>query len=473
MPIRAIARQLKLGRDTVRDIIRGHAPVAKRPSTRKKFVQLEPFRERIVEMVEKHNLTAVRILKEIRATGYTGSYTQLKKLAREIRRSRGVEQVVRFEVPPARQAQVDWSVFSVFGRKVYCFCHVLSYSRFMHIEFFERADFFSFLRGHVNAFDSARGVPREILYDNLKSVVASRVDGYVAFNEKFLAFARYYGFAPRACRVRRPQTKGRCERMFDYILKSFLAGREFANPADLNQKAKLWLDEANRRVHGTTGRAPLEMLEEERALLSPLPKIPFDTSEKVFALCPRDGLVSFQGNRYSVPPTNSRKSILIRATDAELVFECDGKEIARHEKLVGVRGQTKIIEAHYEGVAPPHRAKSRLIEEEFARLGPKAAEYLDGLKRRYGQGSHSQLAKILALKFEYGVEEIHRALAKALSYEAFGFKFIEGILSQEASRKTPSTEISSDELARIHEWIKNIAIQKKTPDAYRKYLHGG
>lgn len=492
VPIRAIARQLKISRDTVRDIVRGKIKLPSPPTEpqgpekaqerRPQFVKLEPFRARIIEMVEDHNLTAVRILQELKKLSYDGGYTQVKDFVRALKRSRDVSAIVRYEVPAGRQGQIDWSIFPIsFGpatdRKLACFGYVLSYSRVLYAEFFERMDFHSFLRGHVNAFGATGGIPKECLYDNLKSVVASRIDGFVQFNEKFLAFARYYGFAPRACQVARPQTKGRVERAFDYIFQSFTNGRTFENLEDLNRQCRSWLEEANRRIHGTTGRVPLEMLQEERQFLFPLPKVPFDTSEVHTALCPLDGLVSFEANRYSMPPTFAGKTVLIRADAKTVTLECDGHVVARHERVVvGARGRTQIDPAHYEGVrAPPRRARSRLVEEELLRLGPKAVAYWEGLKRRLGQGALSQAAKILAMKLEYRIEDIHRAMERALAYEAFGASYVEGILHREAARKPLGPEarpLGADEVARIRDWISSIHVQKRPLDAYRGFLKG-
>jgi len=454
-----------------------------------RFVKLEPFKGPVMEMADVQGLTAVRDLREIQKQGYDGGYTQLKEFVRGIRRSRQVEAVVRFEVPPGRQAQVDWSVYSVaFGseattradpilRKVRCFGYVLSRSRVLYAEFFPHEDFFSFLRGHVRAFAYTGGVPKEVLYDNLKSVVISRMGGFVKFNEKFLAFARYYGFEPRACRVGRAQTKGRVERAFQYLDKAFLRGRTFENLEDLNLQLRKWMDEeANRRVHGTTGLVPLEALQEERPYLLPLPKIEFDTSEVYSALCPVDGLVSFQGNRYSMPPKPyAGKTVLVRATDKEVIIECEGKEVARHERIVdGTRGRTVIDPAHYEGVlAIPKRARPQLLEQEFRRLGPRAEEYLQGLQKRFGQGALSHASKILAFKLEYSIEDVHRAIEKALGYEAFGASYIEGILGREAARRPPEPGmpiLTAEEVQRVRDWIRGVQVQKRPVDAYREFL---
>jgi len=490
LSVREIARRLKLGRDTVAAVLRGQTPAPKSSELQRRpprFHKIEAYKPQVIDLAQK-GLTAQRIFEAVQAQGYSGRYTVLREFVRALRHARKLQGVIRFEVPPGKQAQVDWSTYEVcFGpapspprRRVYCFGYILSHSRVLYAEFFPRADFYPFLRGHVNAFAYTGGVPKEVLYDNLKSVVASRWGGFVRFNDTFAAFARYYGFEARACQVSRPQTKGRIERSFDYLFKGFLQGREFESLEDLNRQLKAWLDDkANRRVHGTTGRVPWEVLDEEHPFLLPLPAVPFDTSEVYSALCPLDGLVSFQGNRYSMPPTCAGKTVLIRATETELILECEGRQVARHERLLASRGQTRIDPAHYEGLAhPPRRARAQLLEAEFDRLGPKAAEYLVGLKRRYGQGALSHAAKILAFKLEYRIEDIHRALEKALGYDAFGASYVEGVLRHEAARRPDpaaagAASLSPEEVARIQDWIRSVEVQKTPLDAYREFLKEG
>ena len=113
----------------------------------------------------------------------------------------------------------------------------------------------------------------------MKVVVTRWEDGQPIYNLRFLSFATHYGFKPWACEPRRPETKGKIERPFDYAEKNLLNGRTFRSLAHLNEVARWWLAEVNdRRIHGTTKRSPLEVHEEEKPYLIDLPAIRFDTS---------------------------------------------------------------------------------------------------------------------------------------------------------------------------------------------------
>lgn len=145
---------------------------------------LDPYKAYIQNRLSKYNLTASRLLRETKEQGYKGSYTILKDYVREIRPPKAKEAFVRFETPPGEQAQADWAEFGTIplelegGKgglaKLYCFSMVLGYSRCMYIEFTVSEDLFHLCEAHIRAFEYFGGVPKTILYDNMKPVVISR-----------------------------------------------------------------------------------------------------------------------------------------------------------------------------------------------------------------------------------------------------------------------------------------------------------
>ena len=113
------------------------------------------------------------------------------------------------------------------------------------------------LRCHVAAFEAIGGVPREILYDRMKTAAIgeSQTEGIV-HNRALVDLARHYGFHPRACQPYRAKTKGKVERPFRYIREDFFLARSFRNLDDLNVQLRHWLDTvANPRVHASTLRS--------------------------------------------------------------------------------------------------------------------------------------------------------------------------------------------------------------------------
>ncbi|UCC74136.1 MAG: IS21 family transposase [Gemmatimonadota bacterium] len=201
---------------------------------------------------------ATRLFEEIRAAGYSGSYTQVKEYVREVRPRPPQEPVIRFETPAGRQAQVDFAHFRLpWGRRC-ALLVVLSYSRYLWVRFYRRQDMGTLFAGLEDAFRFFGGVPHELLFDQMRSVVVEdrRTDGGgLVENMEFLRFAHHWGFRPRACRPYRAKTKGKVERPIRYVRQSFFYGREFVSDDDLNARAQQWLATvANARVLKLGGR---------------------------------------------------------------------------------------------------------------------------------------------------------------------------------------------------------------------------
>jgi transposase len=227
-------------------------------------------------------LSAVRLFAEVRAAGYGGSLTQLKVYVRKVRPRLKAEPVVRFETPPGRQGQVDFAEFRFPWGKRFALLVVLGYSRLLWLRFYRQQTMRVLCEGLETAFRFFGGVPRELLFDQLKAVVIDdqRPDGgRVIENPEFLRFAAHWGFRIRACRPYRARTKGKVERPVGYVRRSLVYGREFLDDADLNAQAADWLKRvANVRVHGTTKEQPVVRFErEEQAALLPPASRPYQS----------------------------------------------------------------------------------------------------------------------------------------------------------------------------------------------------
>ncbi|HET7010008.1 MAG TPA: IS21 family transposase [Anaerolineales bacterium] len=243
--------------------------------------KLDPYKPLIKERLDTYPLlTCVRLLAEARAAGYTGSLTQLKRYAQQVRPRPEPESPIRFETEPGHQGQVDFAEVRLPWGKRFALMVVLGFSRLLWVQFDPRQTMRTLMRGLEAAFQAFGGSPRELLFDQLKAVIIDdrRPDGgKVIENPEFLRFAAHWGFRIRACRPGRAQTKGKVERPIRYVRQSFLYGREFAGDADLNAQALHWLATvANVRIHATTQEQPLARFEQqERAMLRPLPGHPY------------------------------------------------------------------------------------------------------------------------------------------------------------------------------------------------------
>jgi transposase len=289
LSLRAIARQLGMGRRTVARVL---AAVQQQrvadvplPRPRKRRSIVDDYEPILKELLTKYpNLTVERALQELHARGFPGQYTVVRQRLRLLRARPAPTPVLRFETGPGDQAQMDYGVYDIDftregRRRVYLFSYVLGYSRRQYLRFVEAMDLPTTLREHVHAFHHLGGLARVCLYDNFKVVVLRHdADGPI-YNPRFLAFATHYGFRPWACQVRRPQTKGKVERRFHYAETSLLNGRTFDTLEHLNEITTWWLAHiADVRQLRDFQETPLERYERERAHLLPLPGADFDTA---------------------------------------------------------------------------------------------------------------------------------------------------------------------------------------------------
>ena len=239
--------------------------------------KLDPYKAIIRERLDTYpELSAARLFDEVRAAGYPGGLAQVQVFVRQVRPRLPAEEVVRFETPPGHQAQVDFATFRFPWGKRYVFLFVLGYSRLLWLQFYPRQTMATVFEALEAAFAYLGGVPRELLFDQMRAVIIDDTrptGGRVLENPEFLRFATHWGFRIRACRPYRARTKGKVERPVRYVRDNFVYGREFLGDGDLNAQALLWMDHtANPRVHGTTHEVPRERFErDERAVLQPLP----------------------------------------------------------------------------------------------------------------------------------------------------------------------------------------------------------
>jgi transposase len=281
LPKAEIARQLGISRDTIHRMIRNgdlqrdprEVRYGPRPPVATK---LDPFKSIVqARLAEFPELTSTRMLEEIRAAGYTGGITQLRDYVRAIRPTPVAEPVVRFETAPAQQGQVDFAHFRFPWGVRYALLVILSYSRLLWLRFYPRQDLRTLLDGLEAAFAFFGGVPRELLFDQMRSVIVRDLrpeGGRLMENAEFLRFCAHWSFRARACRPYRAKTKGKVERPIRYVRESFVYGRAFAGDADLNAQSEHWLDAvANVREHRTTGERPIERFHrDEKSCLTPL-----------------------------------------------------------------------------------------------------------------------------------------------------------------------------------------------------------
>lgn len=354
--IRSIVKGTGIARNTVRQVLRAEHPIESgkaRKAPKARSSKIDPFKEYIRKRVQEFDLSAVRILPEIKAMGYEGGLHTIRRFIKSINQDRVRASVatVRFETPPGKQAQCDWGHIGKFpdasGKlvDVYVFVIVLGYSRQLYIHFTTSMKIPTLVDCHQKAFEHFQGIPQTILYDNMSQVRT----GPGRLNAQFGDFASHHGFEVKTHRPYRPRTKGKVERMVDYVKNNFLNGKDFAGLDDLNSQAIQWLSTvANVRIHSTSGEKPHDLWLQEKDQLISLsqvrPYIPVVRADRKVA---SDTFVSFENNRYSVPPKFIGKTMEIIAQGGVIKIRCNDAIITEHEQS-NMTGQTIMKPEHME-----------------------------------------------------------------------------------------------------------------------------
>lgn len=330
--IKQIARMTGRSRNTIRKIVKQKVP--RRTPAARRASKLDDYKDYVKERFESCGLSAVRLLEEIRSMGYTGSVIVLRRYVRTLRprRERAAKLTVRYETPPGKQAQADWAYCGRFADaagkliSIYAFVIVLSYSRMLFVRFTTSMKLAELIRCHLEAFAFFGGWPEQILYDNMKQVRLGREE----WNPMFLDFANHYGLVPKTHRIRRPRTKGKVERMVDYVKDGFLNGRSFEGLDDLNVQGRHWLDTtANVRIHATTGEQPVVLWRQET--LAQLGTIsPYQIVDYVPPKADWESFVQFDRRRYSVPPEYAGKALLVGQRGEQIVVRSGDCIVAEH-----------------------------------------------------------------------------------------------------------------------------------------------
>jgi transposase len=417
--IGTIADQLHVHHSVVRRVLaQAGLPGLGSPVRKSKVDPYLPFIHQTLETFP--TLTASRLYGMVRERGYSGRPDHFRHLIACHRPRPKAEAYLRLRSLPGEQAQVDWGHFGHLEigrarRPLMAFVMVLSHSRQIFLRFFPDARMESFLRGHAAAFDAWGGVPRVLLYDNLKSVVLERRGDAIRFHPTLLNFAGQYRYEPRPVAIARGNEKGRVERAIRYVREGFFAARTFKDLDDLNAQADAWCigSAADRRCPGEPDRTVREVFGEERSRLLALPDNPAPLLEQVAASVGKTPYVRFDLNDYSVPHTHVRRMLTVLASPHEVRIVDGGTVLARHKRSYDKGAQIE-EPAHVQALveekraAHQHRGNDRL-----AWAAPASQALLERAAER-GANLGAITAGLLRLLDRYDAAALQAAILEAL-----------------------------------------------------------
>ncbi len=335
---REIARRLGMNRRTVARLARSEEPPRyRRAASGSQLDLLEPVLRRLLE--EWPAIKAPRLMEILRSDyGYTGSLRLVQAHLKRLRPST-VRPAQRTGYRPGQVLQLDWAempsrpMLAGRERRVYALVASLPYSGAQTAFFSLEMTLESFLEGHVHAFEWLGGVPRECVYDNLRSVVARRDGAQVVWNPRFLHLRGHYGFHATACTPATPREKGSVEAGVRYLKSGFWPARRFSSPVELDGEYVDWRDRTcNRRTHASGRFAVDERLAEERQALRPLPPLRFDWSGHRSSRVPIDGYLRHGRCFYRAPERLVHERVEVRFDRDQVWIVHRGAEVARYPR---------------------------------------------------------------------------------------------------------------------------------------------
>lgn len=354
-----LAQEFGCARNTVRRYLREGGAVPFRQPRRRSV--LDGLDDWLRERFFRHGGNADVVRQELACEH--GIVLSLRHVERRVACWRGelraqARATVRFETPPGQQLQIDFGETRVWigaeRLRVHLFVATLGYSRRLHVRASQRERQADWFAGMEEAFLQFGGIPVEVLLDNARALVehhdASTRE--VRFNEKLHAFARYWGFRPRACAPYRARTKGKDERGVGYVKRNAIAGRRFESWPAFEAHLSRWCREvADRRIHGTTGEAPIARFAREAPALRPLGgRASFGQLRDLRRRVQADCAVDVDTNSYSVPWRLIGESVLVTICAGRVVIRHAGEVVADHAVCSG-RHQRIVDRAHFAGVA--------------------------------------------------------------------------------------------------------------------------
>ena len=446
-PVGTIAGHLQVHHDAVTRVIATDGALPAFPQRPARIDAFVPF---ILDSLRRYpGLLSSRLYQMCRERGYRGSGDHFRHMVARHRPPRAVEAFLRTTALPGEHGQVDWAHFGTIAigravRALLAFVCVLSYSRRIFLRFYLGQRIENFLRGHIAAFAAFGGLPRVLIYDNLKSAVLDRRGDAILFNPKLVEFAKHYRFQIRPTAVARGNEKGRVERAIRYARTSFWPARRWRDLDDLNVQAEAWCHgEASERPWPDDRQKTVAMaFAEEQPRLLALPDNAYETEEVVTARVGKTPHVRFESNDYSVPHTLARRLVEVRATLERVRVIVDGEVVAEHARSFDRAAVTE-DGAHTaelrksKGEARKHRALDRLAQSapSSQQLFVKLAENGANLGRATQHFVH--------LLDDFGAMALEQAIRQAVSNGVTHHHAVRQILEQQrhAAGLPPSVQV--------------------------------
>ena len=365
-PIKQIAEELSISRNTVRKYLRmSEEEFTEYMKNRQREKVLDTYKDYIVHLLQKYpKLTSVKIKRKLESKKQNLSLSDrtlrryVKQLKKEIflKQERYYEPVI--DMIPGIQCQVDMGelrdvMIGGIPTTVYFTVFVLSYSRFMYVSASDKPiNTKTFITMHDEAFTYFNGLVDECVYDQTKLVVIKEEFREVWFNEAFYRYATVARFDIRVCEGYDPQSKGKVESGVKYVKNDFFYAEEFMSFKELKESLLSWIEKtANVRIHGTTKERPEDVYEvrEKEAMKHYLrPSFIIEDNSGATREVDKTSLISYKSNKYSVPMKYQSSTVRITEEESKLViYGIDTKDVIAAHDIYEGKGAIVKNKNHY------------------------------------------------------------------------------------------------------------------------------
>lgn len=446
-PIKEICRKTGISRNTVRKILRGKE--AKFTYQREESNQ--PAQEPIKALIEgwikhdslegkKYRRTAKRMYNELRSEkyGYLGSYASALRCFKEVREKLNkdpAEVFIPLDFGPGEAAQFDWGdVKAVIGGQLTVLnvgAMQLSHSRNSYARVYPSQKQELLFDIHRRAFEHFGGIPRRVIYDNLKTAVKKILKGnHRNLQERFVQFSSHYLYKTDFCNPARGNEKGRIENLIGFIRENFFVPiPKFASLEELNDRLLSFLiSVARTKMHPSIAvKTRYDVFDQEKGSLMPLPPYGYDCCRVAHAAVTSYSTVHFETNQYSVPGEYVGKTVQVKGYADEVVISMNGAEISRHKRLYSAR-QHSLNPYHYlEALSRKPRAFADGLPFKEWQLPEVFQHYRRMLKEKFEDGDRYFVKTLLLVK-EWPIMEVAESIRQAIAANALGDSYVLMIL---------------------------------------------
>lgn len=409
------------------------APARRAAST---VSSVEPWRALVSAWLEEgvQGTTIHAALK--RNHGYTGSYSAVYRMIAGIRGAQPPEATVRLHFAPGEAAQVDFGAGPMLRdadgveRRTWAFVMTLCFSRHQYVEFVWDQSVATWLGCHRRAFEWFGAVPQRLIIDNAKCAITRACASDPLVQRAYGECALGYGFKIDPCPPQDPQKKGIVEAGVKFVKRGFLPLREIRDIADLNAQARHWvMNDAGRRIHGTTRKAPLDLFVIERDALLPLPALAPDLGTWHRAALHRDCHLKLGNAYYSAPFRLVGQRLWVRVSDCSVAIFHQHEHLHTHRRAQR-RGERITVRDHL----PPDAVAFLAHDREYclsraSAVGPACAALVEALLTDAILERLRSAQNVLRLEHTYGPARLEAACARALAFDSVQYRSVKNILA--------------------------------------------